>query len=61
MIEGAVDDAVGLLRPAAQLFRLFQGAAPGFGARRLQLRRARIGARHAQHLMACLQQLGHDP
>ncbi len=60
MIEGAVDDRVGLLRPAAEGRRVLEGAAVDLGADRDELLRSVIGAGEPENLVAALEQVRND-
>jgi hypothetical protein len=60
MIEGGMNDGVGVGGPAAEALEVFERAAMDFGAGGLEGLGAGITAREAEDLMACFQKLGND-
>ena len=60
VLEGEVDDAVGVRRGLLQAVEVVEVAAPHLGAGRLELRGGLIGAGEADDLVARLEQLGDD-
>ena len=61
MIEGGVDDAIGLRGSVAQRFRRLKRPEMHLRAGLLEPLRAVLGARQAEDLVAGLQELRHDP
>jgi hypothetical protein len=60
VVEGAVDDAVGLGRAAAQTVQVVEVAAMDLGAGGDEGLSARIGAGQAQDLVTCLNEVLHN-
>ena len=60
MLEGQVDHAVGVDRRLGQAFGIIEVTAVHLGPGRLELLGRGVGTGQADHLMACLEQLGHD-
>ena len=61
MVEGAVDDSVGLLRSALERGRVFEVAAVRLGTGSRELPRAGVGAGEAEHLVPRFEKQQSDP